>query len=392
MIYLLFFEAILLIFQVVSYRLYKSSIAILFAFIINTFVSPTIYYDLLNGESYVSFTESDFNIYIIVGCVYIATVLFLNFLVYNLKLYKFVLSTYNVKVKSNRLVRFFSISIILLCLGYVVIFRDRLPLLELLLNNNLMGSLERPDVSGSIPFYFSISIIMTVFFPMYYFFYKERMIDKGFINTSVWYVIIIFALTVGGSKGTVVYFFLFIWIYIWKFKVDYRIVLAFFFVLYIYELIMNDLLYFYSGQLMDGLEAPFRRFFVTQGAMFINRIPIIENAIHFSDDNISSVVYTRVYGALGGSAPTYFVGDLIVHYGYVIGMLLGAVITFIIMVIGKKIDSNRVGNLYKYWGMFYILYSLGNSAIDSLNFCIRLCIVFLLIKMLSIAETKMNVE
>lgn len=249
-----------------------------------------------------------------------------------------------------------------------------------------MALLDRPDVSGNIPFYFTMSTIMCSFFPMFYFFYKERR-NKGkdLLYTAAWYGIIVFIMLVGGNKGIIVYFAFFVWIYIWKMRIDWRIVSAGILLLYIYEVTIYGSVKIFDGKLLEGLVSPLRRFFVTQGAMFINRIPLIESGVDLSDQYISAYVYTRVYGGAGGSAPTYFIGDLMIKYGYVIGMIIGMMVTFIIFLISKSLDSNKEMFLYKYWAQFYMIYLIGNASI-SFSFLIRAAIVIVLVSLLSVSD------
>lgn len=393
MIFLLYIEAIILIIQIFRVKLYKSSIAILYLFIINTFVSPVIYYHLLGGDSYINFSINDFEKYVNIGCVYLMVVIMLNF---------FMNTRYNIAFRSGfgsvklshaniGKTKVFGYLIISLCMLYILIYRDRMPLLYQIMHQSTMAVLDRPDVSGSIPHYFTMSTIMSSFFPMFFFYVKERTTRTRKTYTVAWYMLIIFILLVGGNKGMLVYFAIFVWMRIWKMKVDWRVVLAAVMLFYAYEVTIYGSVMILNGQLLAGLTSPLRRFFVTQGAMFINRIPIIEAGTDLSDTYISAYVYTRVYGGVGGSAPTYFIGDLMIEYGYVVGMLIGITTTAVIFCISKSIDSIKDNNLYKYWAQFYLLYLMGNSAISS-SFLIRTIVVIALSGMLSLADKKRGIE
>lgn len=384
MIYLLYFESILLLYQVISRELYKSSIAILYLFVINTFVSPVVYYDLLNGESYITFSESNFEKYVVIGCIYIAWILALNMFMKNSKIIR--LKYVRLVVNSPKTIKYVSRGIMGICLLYIVIYGNYFPLIQQIFHHSIMNLLDRPDVSGNIPFYFTMSTVMCSFFPMYFLFDKERRHNPKDIKYNlVWYAIIAFIMLVGGNKGIIVYFAIFIWIYIWKMRVDWRIILVGVLLLYVYEVTIYGSEMMLNRQLLEGLVSPLRRFFVTQGAMFINRIPIIEAGTNLSDTYISAYVYTRVYGGMGGSAPTYFIGDLMIKYGYVVGMIIGMIATVLIFVFSKYIDNLKGRKLYKYWGQFYLLYLVGNSAISS-SFLIRAVIVLALSGMLSLVD------
>lgn len=385
--YLLYFEAFILVAQVIKNKLYKSSVAILYLFVFNTFVSPVVYYDLLNGKSYITFSDSDFNKYISIGCIYLVFIICINSIMRNHKMCRIFSPWGNIRIANSKIViKWMGIGILVACFGYVLVFRDRYPLLQQLFHHNMMALLDRPDVSGNIPFYFTMSTIICSFFPMFYFFYKERRNkEKDLLYTAAWYGIIVFIMLVGGNKGIIVYFAFFIWIYIWRMRIDWRIVSAGVLLLYIYEVTIYGSVKIFDGQLLEGLVSPLRRFFVTQGAMFINRIPLIESGIDLSDQYISAYVYTRVYGGAGGSAPTYFIGDLMIRYGYVIGMIIGMMVTFIIFLISKSLDSNKEMSLYKYWAQFYMIYLIGNASISS-SFLIRAAIVIILVNLLSVSD------
>lgn len=394
MIYFLYLEAILLIIQIIREKLYKSSIAILYLFIINTFVSPAVYYHLVGGDSYIQFSASDFDKYIKIGCVYLLFILVINVLMITKTSLNLSIKGFKVKFAYNSInvAKNISYFIIVICLMCVWIYRDRMPLLYQVVYHRTMAVLDRPDVSGSIPHYFTLSTIMSSFFPMFFFYLKERIRMKK-TNIIAWFTLIIFVLLVGGNKGMLVYFAIFVWMRIWKMKIDWRIALAAVMLFYAYEVTIYGSVMIANGQFITGLFPPLRRFFVTQGAMFLNRIPIIESGELISGAEVSSFIYHKVYGITGGSAPTYFVGDLMVDYGYALGMFFSILVTIAIYYISIRIDKDNSNgqNLYKHWAQFYLIFVLGNSGFNS-NFFIRMVIVGWFVFFLSAMDNKQNIQ
>lgn len=367
MIYILLIEAVIIISQLCKKK-YVTSGLVLYFLMINTFISPSVYYEFLHGQSYINFSQQEYQIYQIVGIIYLAFFILADAVISQKKLRT--KSFFAICANNSKII---DVSIIILCsffVIYIYAFRRNFPLLQQFIYHRESGALDRPDVSGSIPGYFTVSTAMSIFVPTLFLYVQERK-KLGLLGTVIGYSAIAFVLLVGGNKGLMIYFLIFVWIYILHFKIDWRIAGAGLVVLGLYAKSYYNGLTKEGGGIVDGLVPPVRRFFVTQGAMFINRIPLIENKVDVSDVYISGYVYSRVYKGTGGSAPTYFVGDLIVQNGYLYGMIISLLITVCILVITRIVDcSVNKNKLYIFWIWYYLLFIIGMSGFNE-GFIIR---------------------
>lgn len=370
MIFVLITLSVLLLIQIFRYKLYKSSLALLYWAVVNSFVTPALYYSILNGDSYLGFTQSDYSLYLVFGLFFLGCLLIFNFVQIH---YRNIIHQRIKKVVSfNGVAKYYSVILIVFVCGYILIFRNGLPLFQLFNSSSPLDSLERPDVTGALPHYFTVQTIASAVIPLFYFyFYSRRNWTK--VQNLVYILFVVFFMTVGGNKGLLLYFFLFLWIYVWGMKVDWKIISSGAFCLFLYEMIMIGRAGF-SSSLLNILGAPLRRFFVTQGAMMINRIALISKGYDFEDHYISADVFTYVFGQPGGSAPTFFAGDFFVRFGYAIGLILSVVIIMFLYLMSIEIDGYQKEKLHIQWYFYFLLYLLGMSTIDS-GFIIRMIIM-----------------
>jgi large-conductance mechanosensitive channel len=74
---------------------------------------------------------------------------------------------------------------------------------------------------------------------------------------------------------------------------------------------------------------------------------MIKNGIDFTGVNsIKNCVFYYMVGISKGSAPTYFMGDIIVQYGYVIGLLVNFVILGFLFYLSNIIYYKFSNNLF----------------------------------------------
>ena len=157
-------ETIIIVLQIFRKKMYKSVIVILLWYAINTFYTPALYYTLFHGESYKKFSNYDYKLYLIIGSCYLLVLIIFNLIFYNRRV-----SVLDLKIntiKCRNWAKALGITIILFIIFYILIYRSNFPLLYQLLYGKVMDAIERPDVSGSIPFYFTISTIICTFTPM----------------------------------------------------------------------------------------------------------------------------------------------------------------------------------------------------------------------------------
>lgn len=379
MIYVLIALSILLLIQIFHHKLYKSSLLLLYWAVVSSFVTPALYYSILHGDSYLKFTQSDYSLYLFFGVFFFSCLIIFNFLqIYYRNIIHQKIKTL---ISFSGTAKYYSVILIALVCGYIIIFRNGLPLFQLFSSSSPLNSLERPDVTGALPHYFTVETIASAVIPLLYlYFYSRRNWTK--VQNLVYLIFVIFLMTVGGNKGLLIYFFLFLWIYVWEMKVDWKIIISGVFCLFLYELIMVGRAGF-NDSLFTILSSPLRRFFVTQGAMMVNRIALISRGYDFADHYISADVFTYVYGETGGAAPTFFAGDFFVKFGYAIGLFFSVVVFVLLYVISIEIDGYQKEKLYIQWYFYFLLYLLQMSTIDY-GFIIRIVIMTASLYVLSI--------
>lgn len=371
MVYIVVIESAIIIVQLLRHKLYRTSSALVLLGIFNTFVAPMIYFSFFNGDSYKRFTETDYNQYLFISIVFLGVTILLNsYRIYGCHKIKNIARPFRIKhsAKVITLITVFAVSI------YVLIYRNGFPVFSMLKGSGALDSLSRPDMTGDLPGYFSIQTVMIGVIPcMYFYFYERVRTNWNIIQKIIYAGSVIFMLIAGGNKGILLYYFIFLWLFVWKAKVDWRIILSVSLCVYLYMLIMNGEMYT-GATLLENLGSPIRRFFVTQGAMFINRISLMNQGFQFDPNTISKDVFTYVYGFDGGTAPTFFAGDMIVNFGFVIGIIVSLVVLSMLFILSVHVDLGKnVGNLYIKWYLFFILYLAVMSGLNS-NFLIRILI------------------
>lgn len=353
---------IVLFYFVLRYKEHKKSLAVFFLMIFTVFYGPSFYYIVLSGTAYSRFNSTDLIDYMMIGS--------MSLLFYSL----FIILKNNfpsiklIKIKginTEWAVRFYFSAIFFIVAFYVLLFRNSFPLIQSLLFNN---SILRPDTTGSIPYYFTFSVFMHFILPSFYFYILQNYKISKLKNTIILSMVVFF-LIIGGNKGILVYFFIFYWVYIYNMRINFKIILMAIFSVLLYKVLGAGFTTLNEGfSIITELSAPFRRFFVTQGAMLINRIDMVNSGFEFDPSlNISTVVSRYVYGIDIGAAPTYFIGDLIIKYGKFGGFIFHLPIVFLLFIVSKNIDKTK--NIFNKWSFFSIVYILGMSGLgDSFTY------------------------
>lgn len=346
--------------------------------------TPAVYYLVFNGKSYHKFTNEDFSQYIYISILSFS--FFVCFLLWKdkVKIKKRIVA----KCKSSQQLIWVYICIVLsgVFLYFIRYFWD-FPLTKAIFQKIIV---ERPDVSGNIPHYFTYSVFSCWIVPCFYFYILDHFSISRITNFILLLGIVVL-LTIGGNKSTLVYFFIFFWIYCLKMKMDYKIIFMGIISFVIYFIMKGGL----SGtvQLKTILMSGIRRFSVTQAAMLINRLAMLRKGYVY-DENISRDVYLYVYGSDNGSAPTYFIGDLIVKYGIYKAVIIYIVILSTLFCVSIRLEQRNKMKMYQLWSFFSITYILGQVGISKQNFYRPMAIVLncIILTMLDNENRKIKVK
>ncbi len=330
----------------------KKTLTILFSFsIFNIFYSPVLYY-YFGGDSYSNFDYGILNQYMLYG---LAIVFLFVFSYVFTSVIKFKRRIY-FSLSDSVVSRMYFFCIILMLTLYYAYFFKSFPLIHFIINDELI---ERPDLTGNIPFFYTVSTLVAVILPSAYFYYFNNIDSKWhhlFVN-----MVIVFFFVASGHKGLIVYYFLFVWIYIMRYKVN-LYVLAIVVLVFTNYLIAKGITELNVNTLEYMLSSPFRRFFVTQGAGHIHRMDMLfndgYNYISANPRGIKFDVFEHMYGAgLVGSAPTFFTGDILVKYGTTASLIAFFIVASFLFTCSRwltSIDSDR--NLFLYWNFYFSLY------------------------------------
>lgn len=373
----------ILLYQIFVFKKYKSSVLIFYWFIINAFFTPSIYYVILKGTSYKSFSESDLIQYMLLGSIFLFFIIFFNIVIeykYPFKKNKNIISI-SVTHKIRYLSALFGSCVLIISVGYFFIYRSGYPIVQIF-QGKYLGSLYRPDMSGALPHYETFSTFQIAVIPLLMFYFREKN-NWGKKKTLLGIAGAAFLSIAGGNKAVIVYLVIFIWIYIWGLKINWKIALSVILLFETYILIMSGEMEYNYG-ILNTLQAPFRRFFVTQGAMLINRIALINQGFAFDYKTINTDVYIFIYKSIGGTAPSFYVGDLFIYFGYTFGMVLSVIVAWFILLIGKIIDIHENKMIYRKWPFYFMIYLLGNSGFN-LGFIVRMTILLFSIMILDLS-------
>lgn len=366
---LLFFGVIL------HYGLHRKSMAIFYLLILTELYTPACYY-MAGITSYLKFGLKAFQLYMLMGT--------LSFLGYSLILIcvqrlrferKYLVLTHcDISAKRMAMLWLFVMCVIGMVVIYLVHFRDNFPFYQAVFRNFKME--DRPDTSGAIPHWFTLSAFIVVALPTFYLYYHQKRNFHKITNLAL-ICLLSLAMVLGGNKGFVVYWFIFLWVYLWKMRIDGRVVAAALIAIIFTSIIMGGSLTNISiSYLKSTAEYGFGRFFLTQGAMLVNRFEMVLQDYSFNDTRLSEQVFPFVYGEEGGSAPTYYLGDLLIQFGFVGGFLLHLLVFMVLAIIGQYLDRQEFSE-YKTYLFFCVQYFLGMAEI-SMPFLYRLLLILAL--------------
>ncbi len=364
LILLLFF--IIWIFIFFLYKEQKNIYGINAVLIIIIFIGPAIYY-FLGGTSYRIFSDGALIKYHYLS----STIFFINtlFLIVKNKIkINSITKLFDPKAFSQItvLTKIYFLLIFLFCLTYIILFFNKFPLIVFLKESIII---ERPDGTGYIPHFYTMSTIMMMVFPSAFFILHDTLKNNIFIKI-ISFLFIIFFMTIGGHKGLVVFFFIFYWFYILNRKINLKLISLFVISIIIYA-IAKGRVDFSEDNLTYLIKSSFGRMFVTQGAGLIARIHLISTDYIFMDwipikNQVCSLVYHVKINAC--SMPTYFIGDILVNYGYFIALLLYIVLGIPLLYILKIADNFYSKSVFIKWNIFilFFLFSMAEISIYSL--------------------------
>ncbi|SHM61177.1 hypothetical protein [Gracilibacillus kekensis] len=350
------------------YNEHKKSLVIFYVISTIIFYTPSIYYSIFLGEAYKVFSAGSYLQYLAFSILYFLIITLLIIVKNSINFSKNI--TFN--HSSNKLVYLYMGYVTAAILAYVVFYFDRFPLINLVLEGS---RIERPDMSGSIPLYFTFSTFIFFIIPSYYLYFYDRI--QSNVVKLILFAAVSIILLIGGNKGVLVYFYIFFWIFIFKMKINFKLLTM--------VVIAFSAYLFITGSLVTS---GIRRFFVTQGAAFIARFEMLNIDFPFDLHNIDGQVFEFIYGYPDGSGPSFFVGDFFIHIGYIIGTATMLLIFLVFFYISRFIDVHFKNNLFILWSFTAVIYILGMGSLDFPAFCRIVAISLNAIIVVSLQNTK----
>ena len=359
-------------------RLYRSSFVIHFFFISIIFMGPAIYYELGFTSYANSFKDQDLLTFERYGVfVFSACLIFLFFLKHSkITSFKQFFRNYH-SGRNNQIIFAYFLFWFGIVLLYLLVYINHLPVIKFITTGNLP---ERFDQSDSVKLFYTFSSIFMVFIPSGYFFIIQYL--KTNFQKLLLLLLVAFILTSGGHKGLVAFFIIFALIfsgYKFNFKYIFIASIALISLLFVYTLTKGRKLN--KETIVYLLESPPRRFFVTQGSAFITRVSMDRRGLYKGDVYQYRVIKSETYQEIypddnkKGAAPTIFLGDLHVRYGYIFTALSYILFLVICFPLIKFVDSMSERKLFVWWNVFVFFFLLGFAEL-SFNSSLRIFLVF----------------
>ncbi len=346
---------LLLILIVIRYKEYEKSLAI-YLFMASTIFYFTPSYYIFGGRTYRYFKDQHLEAFILFSIVILLSFSAILLLKQKLPVFKPLEA-----IKSNPLITLYMAGIVVVILLYIFYFRDRFPLI-MALTQDAEKNPYRPDSTGSIPLYFTVMTFVYYVVPSFYFYIIEtrktsplmHVVMIGFISCL---------LLIGGNKGVFLYFLFFIWVYVLKLKLDWRVIVMGV-VSAIFYFGLKEGFGYLTRDITKNILGMVRRLFVTQGSGFIDRIYLKDTGLILGKVPLSNVVHAHIYH-VSGSNPTYFVGDLVFVYGYIKAFIIHTAVLLGLTVSSKWFDDACSKHLYLKWSFFTILYLLAMAEVTT---------------------------
>ncbi|UOB21226.1 hypothetical protein [Macrococcus armenti] len=372
---ILFLSYIIFIISFYFSRTYKSFNAGLLIILFIIFIGPVVYYSYLNGTSYKIFSNQAYNTFMKIG---VFTNLYSAFLILFTKNLNSSLKFNDYKDKRLRLTKLQVIIftfIFMITLAYILYNIKYFPIYAIFESGEFDQRIEQ---SGAIQGYHVMSTFMFFIIPSIFFYINNSKASKLIKLLS--FVTTIFILVSGGNKGILLFFILFIWIYLFKYKINIRLVMY---------TIVSFIVFALFSPSEDFITSALRRFFVTQGAGLIARVELVISNISINVENANSIIFQLIYRTIGGAHPTFIIGNFILQYGIFLGMLISCIIILIVIVSGALLQyKNAVAGLA--WLQFSIVYLMGMSGYAGVSTIYRLLIIYSMIVLFAFITPKLK--
>lgn len=343
----------------IYFKQYRTSIFIWFFCYFILFITPA-YYIESAGESYKFYTEYGVSKYYMLSFTY--GLIFFAFLIAKSQCPAKIIVH---GLSKNRQVSEYTVLYILFIFVsvslYVAFYFTKMPFYSVIIGESYI----RPDTAHyGIQYYFSFSILMDVICPSLFFLIYDKIKNKLFEIAII--TLLSFFLIVGGSKGTLIYFFIFYWFSVLRLKVSKGLITLTIFSFFIY-FFLKDMSFNNLGELFNGMASPIRRFFVTQGIAIPIRFDM-DNFNLFNDvpyQDIKFAVFKYVYGYEPGSMPIFFTPDVIIKYGSPAGLITLIAFFIILYFISRFIDTSS--SYFYHWTFYIISFSILMSGLSEAN-------------------------
>lgn len=359
---MLSFLLLTLLFAIYLYLLWKnkdlgSPFMILVLFLSIIFYLPILYYRLGFTVYRHSFSSGSLEIFTYVSCgaIFLQTIAYL--LIKSIKPNLFAQQFKRLSELTSRkslLVGLYFFLFSAVIVGYLFVFRNKLPIYALLFSGEL---LERPDKVGGVPLFYTMSSFYMVIIPSVYLYYHSYIKYRWLHVICV--LLVSGILVAGGHKGLIAFFYLFLWFFIFKGRVNLASILLISFLLGVYGLSKGKTTL--DGEVAATIaESAIRRFSVTQGLGFIVRIDMM-NSGQLDLDGIpfKVQVFQKVYREEVGTCPTVFVANVIPYMGYFVAAVVYLLYCIFIFFFLKSLKRYGVDNYFVLWNIFIILFLTG---------------------------------
>ncbi|UTH00860.1 hypothetical protein KFV05_04345 [Macrococcoides canis] len=373
--FILFFSYAFFIISFYVTKTYKSFNAGLFIILFIIFIGPVVYYSFLNGTSYKVFSENAYNTYMKIG---IFTNIYCSLILLLTRKINSKINFRDYKENSNQLTKLQGIIFLIIfmaTLSYILINIKYFPIYAILQSGEFDQRIEQ---SGSIQGYHIMSTFMFFIVPAIFFYVNNSKASKFIKFLS--FITTIFILVSGGNKGILLFFILFIWIYIFKYKINIRLVLY---------TVVSFIVFALFSPSEDFITSALRRFLVTQGAGLIARIELVINNININVESANALIFQFIYGTIGGAHPTFVIGNFILEYGLNLGILISCIVIFIVIISGALLQyKSAVTGLA--WLHFSIIYLMGMSGYAGFSTIYRLLIIYSMLFVFALITPKLK--
>ncbi len=367
---LTFFLSILT-FCIFYFKEHKKNYIQYFLFLFIIFYSPAVYY-IFGGTSYKIFNNESFINYLWLSIfIFFVNIIFL--VLKQTSIIPFIRPIKKIITVENRMtlaVAIYFAFITLVLIMYIGMYANNFTLIHYIRYAEII---KRPDSVGSIPHFYIMSTFLMMIFPSFYFF-RAKKITKIYEH-FIWLMLITFFSVVAGHKGLITFFMIFFWYHILEHRIDIKLLTILLILLVIYALTKGVAINTHTLSYLT--ESPLRRFFVTQGACMINRLYLVDinyfwdSQIYIKDQVCASMSHVDIGDC---TAPTFFIGDLIVKYGYFTALLIYIIVLALIFFVIKQLDFYAKDNLFVKWNLFIIFFIIGMSEI-SIYSSIRIAVI-----------------